>query len=525
MMTKEKFFFLFLFLFSIYGDQKGSANENFYSNFCECGCFCDTSCDCGCVDNGVCHCNTEKKIKKRSPSKNKKENSHNSNPNVASSSSQLEYDSDCICDDPCDCGCKESGICHCNTNAKLIKKIILKNRREASMQCGCGCDCGGFCDCGCIDSGVCLCKAEIHEKKNYSLKERKADWFDSKPQMTSQNSTPSTDDQTSNCETPIPTLHTRLMGWSCGRCIHEYPKRCNHKNCEARYWCQAHAVYLGPYDCLDGDCTTAFSCGRYGVWLPEDGLLFKPFIADPRQITYSIGWRFNDQVLAKNVIAVSFGDDLPIYRWCAVQPWGGQMQIDLEGALWGVFDPLHDSSPLINADYYVGIPISYAIGRWGFRLRAYHISSHIGDEFLLEHEGFDRRNPSAEYIDWAVSYYITDEIRFYSNLGWIVQHDDSFPAGNYYIEAGAELRFLEMGFYDQCQNLFGYPFFGMHFHFNNHYSTHIDNTYVLGYEWGKACGNQRRVRAFIEYHNGYSVEGQFRKYPSDYFSINMSYGY
>src|SRR5690606_15323047 len=113
----------------------------------------------------------------------------------------------------------------------------------------------------------------------------------------------------------------------------------------------------------------------------------------------------------------------------------------------------------------------------------YHISSHIGDEFLLLHPGFDRRNPSAEYIDWAVSYYITDEIRFYSNIGWIVQHDDSFNAGKYYLEAGAELRLLEMGFYDQCQNLFGHPFFGMHFHYNNHYSSHIDNTYVIGYEW------------------------------------------
>ncbi len=310
-----------------------------------------------------------------------------------------------------------------------------------------------------------------------------------------------------------------------GRCCHQYPNVCQHEQCSWRYWCQAHCVYLGPYDVLDGDCATAFSCGRYGVWLPEDGLLFKPFVADPRQVTYSVGWRFHDQALTSNVIPVSFGDNLGIYRWCCVGPWGGMLQINIEGALWGVFDPLDESSPLLNADYYVGIPISYAIGRWGFRVRAYHISSHIGDEFLIFNPGFDRRNPSAEYLDGFISYYITDEIRIYSGLGWIIQHDDSFNAGKWYAEAGAEVRLLGLGFYDECENLFGHPFFGMHFHFNNHYERHVDNTYVLGYECGKACGNQRRVRAFLEYHDGYSVDGQFRKYPTNYLSVRFSYGY
>ena len=191
------------------------------------------------------------------------------------------------------------------------------------------------------------------------------------------------------------------------------PSYCDHPECHKRYWQQAHCVYKGPYECLDSDCAYAFSCGRYGVWFPEDGLLFKPFIADPRQVTYSVGWRFNDDALTKNVIPISFGDNLSIYRWCCVAPWGGQMQFDIEGALWAVFDPCTESAPLMNADYYVGIPISYAFERLAFRLRFYHISSHIGDEFLLNHPDFDRRNPSAEYLDVYVSYYLTDELRFY----------------------------------------------------------------------------------------------------------------
>lgn len=385
----------------------------------------------------------------------------------------------CNCASDCSCGCEESGTCDCTP--------------KCNCDCGCQnsgtCDCGSDCGCGCDTEEITL---NIPKYENPEVALRNA---------------------------------IRKKGCTYGRCCHQYPKKCTHDRCAKRYWCQAHSVYLGPYDILDGDCATAFGCGRYGVWLPQDGLLFKPFIADPRQVCYSIGWRFNDQALVKNVIPVSFGDDLGLYRWCGVCPWGGMMQIDIEGALWGVFDPCHDSAPLMNADYYVAVPITYAVGRWSYRLRVYHISSHIGDEFLLNHPHFDRRNPSAEYLDLAASYYITDDIRLYGEAGWIIQHDDSFNSGNWYLEGGAELRFVEMGFFDSCQNLFGYPFFAMHFYFNNAYSRHINNTYVLGYEWGKTCGSQRRVRAFIEYHDGYSVDGQFRVHPTNYLALEISYGY
>lgn len=271
-----------------------------------------------------------------------------------------------------------------------------------------------------------------------------------------------------------------------------------------------------PAPCCEGKC---------GIWLPEDTVLFRPFVADPHEITYSVGWRKNDQVLVKNVIDVSFGDNIAFYRWCDVWPWGGQLQIELEGALWAVFDPLHDSSPLMNADYYVGVPITYAVGSWAFRLRGYHISSHIGDEYLLNHPEFDRRNPSAEYLDFYASYYPTDDIRLYGGVGVVVAQDKSYPFGRFYAEAGVELHLTELGFINTDQQLYGRPFYGMDFRFQTKQDKHINQTYVLGYEWGKLCGLQRILRLFVEYHDGYSYEGQFSCYPTNYLSLRMSYGF
>lgn len=275
----------------------------------------------------------------------------------------------------------------------------------------------------------------------------------------------------------------------------------------------------------ESDSEYAARCGLTGVWFPEEPVLFHPFIADPRQVTYSVGWRLNDQALVKNVIDVSYGDTCAFYEWVNVWPWNGRLRIELEGALWAVFSPLQYSAPLINADYYCAIPITYAIDRWAFRLRGYHISCHIGDEFLLNHPHFRRRNPSAEYLDFFVSHDLTDDIRVYGGIGWIVDQDKSFINDRFYAEGGAELRLHQLAYISRCNRLYVVPIYGMHFRFRRDFKHHIDATYVLGFEVGKFSGLCRKFRTFLEYHDGYSCEGQFARFATNYISLRFSYGY
>jgi hypothetical protein len=279
-----------------------------------------------------------------------------------------------------------------------------------------------------------------------------------------------------------------------------------------------------PGDC-DPDSQHAWDCGRCGTWLPEDPVLFRPFVADPRQLTYSVGWRFNDNAMTKNTIPVSFWDTIPFYRWFSVWPYCGQLQIDLEGALWACFDPCTESAPLINADYYGGLSVTYAICYWSFRMRFFHISSHIGDEYLLNHPRFHRRNPSAETLDFYFSHDLTEDIRYYGGAAIVVHRDETYKCGRYGIEGGCEVRLRGFGFSRENSNVCGYPYYGMHFRYWNKMDKHVDQTYVLGYEFAKFYGLRRRLRFFIEYHDGYSVEGQFACKPTTYFSVRTSYGY
>ena len=366
--------------------------------------------------------------------------------------------------------------------------FLVTGQAMLVASCPCGCHCEHECTCSCLEGHECHCGMEAKNPGAGVYEEAAGGCC---------------------CGDHCNCLQEEGEGCCCGEHCH-CPQYDNNFLWHNRY------LRYPPIAC-DG-------C-MWGEWLCEKPVLMRPFLADPRKVTYSAGWRFNDQVLEKNVIDVSYADTCQLYRWYNVWPWCGQLQFEVEGALWAVFDPTHESSPLMNADYYVGFPLTYAIDNWSFRLRGYHISSHIGDEFLLNHPHFNRKNPSVECLDFFISHEYTDLIRIYGGLGYILVQDDSFWVKPFYAAYGAELRLPLWRFYRCDQHLYGEPFFAMHFRYQPDFVRHVDQTYVLGYEFAKTVGLRRALRFYMEYHDGYSTEGQFSLYPTNYFAVRLTYGF
>ena len=52
-----------------------------------------------------------------------------------------------------------------------------------------------------------------------------------------------------------------------------------------------------------------------GVWFPQSTVLFLPLIADPREPMYSVNYRVGDAAMGRKAVAVSLGDDFPLFRW------------------------------------------------------------------------------------------------------------------------------------------------------------------------------------------------------------------
>lgn len=265
-----------------------------------------------------------------------------------------------------------------------------------------------------------------------------------------------------------------------------------------------------------------------GVWFPQSTVIFEPLIADPREPMYSLTYRWNDRVLGKNAIAFSIGDTFPIYRWRDVFPAHGDLEIDIAACVWAVFDmdvPVNinqEVSELVTTDYMLAIPLAYAFDRWSFRLRFYHVSSHLGDEFMFYNPTVRRLNPSMEAVDFYTSYQVTDGIRVYGGPGWVMHSDDTFPLDPFYIEYGTEIRgFGRKYFYHQ---LYGTAFIAANVTQWQTNSWRPSFNGLLGYEWSKLKNVGRKIRVYLQYYNGYS-EGQFFKETTSYGAVGFSYGF
>lgn len=265
-----------------------------------------------------------------------------------------------------------------------------------------------------------------------------------------------------------------------------------------------------------------------GTWFPQMTVLFQPLIANPREITYSFGYRVGDDVIGSRVVPVSLGDIFTLYRWHNVI-YGGDIEAGITAGIWSVFNMkvrgnnFAGGTELVNTDYFVGATLAYAHDRWSSRYRLYHISSHLGDEFLVNHPGFDRVNPSMEAMDIFVSYQALFGVRLYGGFGWIFHWDSSYKLKPLYVAYGAEFRFLGTRFLKQ--SLYGTFFVAGYIQNYQYQDWCFDETVVAGYEWSKLQGIGRKVRVYFQYHHGFSAEGQFSKDRSSYVAYVVSYGF
>jgi hypothetical protein len=102
------------------------------------------------------------------------------------------------------------------------------------------------------------------------------------------------------------------------------------------------------------------------------------------------------------IASVGLGDSFGLIRWGG--PGAGEgVQLDITAAIFAQFDLGAASNDLINADYLIGLPVSFRRAGFSTRLRLYHQSSHLGDEYLLRSDLIQRENLSFESFEVLLS--------------------------------------------------------------------------------------------------------------------------
>jgi len=230
-----------------------------------------------------------------------------------------------------------------------------------------------------------------------------------------------------------------------------------------------------------------------------DGLMYRTYIAGVKEPRFSSaylydpnrGW-FWDSTLGGRVGIVRYGTKE------AANPVG--WQLDIEGAVFARLRP-EERDDLESSDYRFGIPLTHSDGRTAWKFGYYHISSHLGDEFMLKNPGYPRLNYVRDSLLFGVSHEVTPEIRTYGELGWaIISHDGG--AKPWEIQFGAEYQ------RQAPEPLKPAPFAAIHTHLREEFGFGGNVNILAGWSWlGEESG--RAFRIGMQYFNGKSAQYSF----------------
>jgi len=180
--------------------------------------------------------------------------------------------------------------------------------------------------------------------------------------------------------------------------------------------------------------------------------------------------------------------------------------------LTGVFSRFNMDTPsteLINTDFVVGLPVTWRKGSWSARVRYYHQSSHVGDEYLLSRPGFNRLNFSVEEADAILSYDYR-QTRFYAGSG-VLLHREPASLDRHKVQWGFEARgpsiaspFIGI----ISEGLIVTPVVAVDCKSFEALHWVVNANVVGGLEWSRP-ESLRRFRIMVNYYHGFNPYGQF----------------
>ena len=213
---------------------------------------------------------------------------------------------------------------------------------------------------------------------------------------------------------------------------------------------------------------------------------------------------------------VGFGETFGLYRLAGSREGDG-LQLSVEGALFAQFNLSTPSYDLINADYTIGIPVTYRHGANSLRFRIYHQSSHLGDELLLGANPPERVNLSFESLELLYSL---------EWLGWRIYvggeyliHKEPSDLKAPSVHGGIEYRGGKALLWK------GRPLVGVDLKSLEEHDWLLETSVKAGLEFGHPDPGHRRLRLMAEWYKGFDPHGQFYVNKVEYYGLELSLGF
>lgn len=161
--------------------------------------------------------------------------------------------------------------------------------------------------------------------------------------------------------------------------------------------------------------------------------VFRPLLADPREIQLAL--RLVTPVGRKNWGEVNAGDYFGLYRWAL--PWDNSyLQLSVAGGVFARFDLVSEQKDLQVIDFHANMPVDLRVGRWAFRLLPYHVSSHLGDDYI-KRTGVTPEKYTFDSFRTLLSFDASDRLRLYGGYQYTMRNI-STPLGRGMMQSGVE---------------------------------------------------------------------------------------
>jgi hypothetical protein len=234
--------------------------------------------------------------------------------------------------------------------------------------------------------------------------------------------------------------------------------------------------------------------------LLPNGLLYKTYIAGEKEARMQLV-SFYDTRSKRKIWEAVLGGRVGLIRLSDPSVSNSDaFQLDLEGAVFARVLPEEVSAMLEGSDYRVGLYGTWKFDRLSYRAGYYHISSHVGDEYLIANPLFNRINYVRDSLLLGTAYDLNDVSRIYGEIGYALG-----------IEGGAKP--LEFQFGAEYTPLpttqfTGAPFAAVNTHLREDFDFNGGVNVVAGWGW-QGEHSKRRLRLGLNYYNGPSLQYEF----------------
>lgn len=250
-----------------------------------------------------------------------------------------------------------------------------------------------------------------------------------------------------------------------------------------------------------------------GEWLPS-AHLFEPLLAAPNEPRFFTSFRqYDAPSVDDQAYAFGAGEVLPLYQFDTA-PDTTQWQTAVDGGVMGLLDIESKSDALVNADYQIGARLAWQRQHWSGRIRLYHQSSHLGDDYLVYR--------AVRYAEF--SYESIEAIAAFRNGHWRLYGGGEYLWNRF--PKDLEPLLLRAG-YERYGNerlpSGALPFVAMDVRAWGERDWEPAVSGLTGLEFDNHDSG-RYLRLFIEGHAGYSPHGQFFVEDARWLGVGIQFG-